>query len=279
MEFLIHNVIIPMLLIGISLSKLDGVIGASGAKILYSAIDKTNASPEKSKINKVIGDCFDACFASNKGAFGFILYVFFITFVCLFTSLSIYTFNNKGLLDQFASVGFLRQLLFQGFLVVYIIHFLMYSYYPRLKNNFELTNEKSISYLLCRLLLLNVALFVLLIVFIHVAFYSLGWSGHTSLFSIITSVRDVLLPAVSFKSLTGVYLYAVMVGMFPVFLITFIRLLVVSESFSGKLIRYLHWLDFKANPLRAIIKLFTVFVGVFSLLLSLIFNALIFNRS
>ncbi|WP_281556888.1 hypothetical protein [Thalassomonas sp. RHCl1] len=277
MELLLHNVIIPMLLIGGALLKLGGLLGESEARILYLAIDKTAANPEKSKIDHVLGKCFDGCFASDKGAFAFILHVFFITLVSLLISLSFYTLNNKGLLEQFASVGFLRQFLFQGFLSVYIIIFLSYSYYPRLKNNFDVTKTDSISYLLFQVFSLNAALFVLLTVFIHVAFYSLGWSGHSSLLSIINSIWSVLLPALSFKSLTGIYFYAVMLSIFPVFLMIFIRLLISSESLSGKLMPYLYCLGFKATPLRAIVMLFTVFVGMLSLLLSLIVLAFTAN--
>ncbi|WDE00817.1 hypothetical protein [Thalassomonas actiniarum] len=277
MDFLIHNVIIPMFLIGSALSKLDGFIGDAGAKIIYSAIEKTVDSPEKSKIDKVVGDCFDSCFGSNKGAFGFILHVFLITQVCFLSLLSIYTYNNKGLFEQFASVGFLRQFLFQGFLVVYIINFLMYSYYPRLKNKLDTANATSTGYLLFQMFLLNAALFILLTVFIHVVFYYLGWSGHTSLVSIIHSVRNVLLPAISFNSLSGVYLYSLMVSIFPFFLIIFIRLLISSESFSARVMTYLNWLNFKTNPVRAITLLFTVFVGIFCLFLSLML--LVFNSN
>ena len=255
-----------MLLIGTALTKLVGNIGHSGEKILYSAIDKTAATPDKSKIDKVIGECFDNCFGCNKGAFGFILQIFFITLVCLLSVLSIYTYSHKGILDQFSSVGFARQFLFQGFLGVYIIIFLMYSYYPRLKHNFDAANAKGISRLLFQALLLNAVLFILLATFTHVVFYIQGWSGHTSVYSIIRSVGDVLVTAIVFKSLYGVYLYAVLVSLFPVFLLIFIRLLVSSESFSEKVVAFLNWLHFKSNPLTAITVLFT---AVFSLLLSL----------
>ncbi|WDE07527.1 hypothetical protein SG34_011960 [Thalassomonas viridans] len=268
MEFLIHNVIIPMLLIWGALSKLDVSVGKTGAQIIYSAIEKTAVTPERSKINDVVGGCYDACFGSNKDALGFILHIFFITLVCVFTVLSIYTYKHKGLLDQFASVGFLRQFLFQGFLTVYIINFLMYSYYPRLKHKFQGANRKSIIYLLFQVFFLNVGLFVLLTVFTHIVFYVQGWSGHTSAYSIINSVREVLLLAISFKSLSGVYLYSVLVNLFPFFLVIFLRLLVSSEGCSERIIRCLNWLNFKPNPIRAITLLFTAFVGVFCLLLS-----------
>ena len=269
----INASIVSVFIVGATLWKADDVfLSKSGAKIIYKSIKDATNAPENSEISKAINDFIDGYFSPNNGYGRFFLNVLILTLASLLVTLSIYTAKTVGLFDQLLTGGFLYQFFGNGFVVTYLVNFFVFLSYPILIGKISMSNTRTSLAVLLLDMVAKIFLFILLTAITYMFFTDFYGSFGGSKLAAINSIPATLLLASQFNNLTSVYLYSIILSSFPIFIVVLINLMRTSATLSTFIRQTLFWLPFEAKPLRTIALVFSVFVGLFLLILSLLLS-------
>ncbi|MEP1446353.1 MAG: hypothetical protein ABJK37_09615 [Paraglaciecola sp.] len=250
----------------------DVLLSSSGATIIYKSITATVNNPETSEISKVIDNFINGYFLPKKGYTRFFKNVFTLTFASLLIALSLYTAKTVGLFDQLLTTGFLGQFFGNGFVVTYFVNLMVFLSYPVLIEQISMSNARTSIFILILDVLIKILIFLALTALTYIFFADFYGAFGGSKLNALKSIPPTMHLAVQFNNLTSVYLYSIILSSFPIFVVVIINLMRTNPNLSRIIRQILFWLPFEAKPLRAISIVFSLFMGLFLLILSLIFS-------
>jgi hypothetical protein len=251
--------------------KADGLLSDSGRKLIYSHITKIANEPTDPNLLETIKIFLGRYYARDIRPGTFFLYLFGFSSVSLIILLSIYIAQTDGLFvqlisDKFARATFFQYVFVNGFFVVLIVNFVGYFYDQYRFGSSTTLALRNVSKIFLAEIALKIILFVVVTAAVYVVLALLTDSFLSSPILALEAVPATILSAITFKGLTGVYLYSVAISSFPMFVIALIDFMGSHPRAAAAICGGLYFLDFENKPIRALSALLGTFLALFGFL-------------
>ncbi|MEM9311509.1 MAG: hypothetical protein AAGA34_08685 [Pseudomonadota bacterium] len=191
----------------------------------------------------------------------------------------VYWTNTGGFQNQFATGAstrvFLSQLVFDGLLKVFIVNWiamLAYESYITRIASFGLVGCMG---LVMMDVVLRLGLFLLVSAVIWSGFVAIFGSFQGDFQSAYEALPQTVRGATSFGNLTGTYIYANAIGALPMLLVVTLRILSLSPRITGFVRGALFWLPWREKPLRFLLIVTCLLIGLFGFLTAQAMAALV----
>lgn len=254
--------------------KSDDVLSKDAAKAIGDAIKQTAAAPDDSKWAVALAQFLDDAFPPKGQPGKFWLNVLLFTALSLIFFLAVYTSRMTGLLDQLLHRGFLMQFLGNGLLVTLAVNAFAYSRYRSLIDAFSRDSMGRNLAWIAADLALKAVLFIVLTALVYVLFALLFGAFRGDVKAALHAVPITIREAIFFRNLTAVYLYAITLASFPLYIAVFLKLLAISPAFARFVQRTLFFFPIAEKPIRAAAMVFAVLSAAFCVVLSLLVASL-----
>ena len=248
--------------------KADDLISKSGKELLAKLIGQSINDPERSELRQALMTFLKQYFSTRLPVLTFIGNVALLTAASITILLIIYITRTDKLLEQLSSDSdalrfLLTQVIFNGFIVTYVVNHVAFSLYSELIDRFDIGPPRwSVAVILAdallKMLLFIGATIASYVLYAHF-FGSFGGSAALAAHAAIPTVANGL----RFENLTGVYLYSVAISSLPIFLISLINLLIVSRRTARLVQGLFFWLPFEGHPMRFIAVVLAIFAIIF----------------
>lgn len=259
----------PLLFVGLAFSN-DVVFSKSTSEAITNAIKSVAQAPDQSQWSKDITSLLTEYFPPRGNPLRFWTYVFAASLASMASVLAVYCSKMPELIPQLWTRGFLHQFLFDGLLKVVLVNAFAYRYCHHLIQSFVAGSTiKNLAWLaadaFCKALL-----FVGLTTVIYMAYAYFSGAFGGDVLSAVKSVPITIREAVQFHNLTGVYIYALPLSAFPIYLAVIVKLFVLNPGFARSVQRVIFFMPIAEKPIRAAAIVFFVFASLFSMAMAIL---------
>lgn len=258
----------PLLFVGLAFTN-DVVFSKATSEAITNAIRNVAQDPAQSAVSQDVTRFLNEYFPRGQ-PFRFWTYVFAMSLISMATVLAVYCTKMPDLVPQLLTRSFLQQLLFDGLVKVVLVNAFAYYCCHYLIQGFVAGSPARSVALLVADAFCKALLFIVLTAFIYALFAAAGSAFGGSVDSALRSVPVTLREAVLFHNLTGVYLYALPLSAFPIYLAIIIRLFVLYPAFARGVQKVIFFMPIAEKPFRAAALVFFVFASLSAVAMALL---------
>lgn len=259
----------PLLFVGLAFSN-DMLFSKATSDAITAAIRDVSADPAKSRWTADLQNFLAEYFPPRGQPGKFWTYVCAMSLVSMACVLAVYCSRMPDLIPQLTTPGFLGQFLFDGFVKVALVNAFAYRFQHHLIQSLVAGSTLANIALLLADAFCKALLFVALTLIIYVGYAHFRGAFGGDVMSAIKSVPITIQDAVRFHNLTGVYIYALPLSSFPIYLLIIMKLFVLHPGFARKTQRVIFFMPIAEKPIRAAALVFFVFASVFATAMALL---------
>jgi len=246
------------------------------AKTLAADIERR--APDPHATQQAAADLLSSMVGREVGLLSLALEALSHTVVSLAVVFAFYLMNNYAFAVQLWDDGLARALLinqfiFTGLLVVFLATYASLAVTAYFRHEIARSGPWQLAAFIAFDILFKLAVFSVLTAAVYVAFARIQGSFGGDVRTAVTVVPETIRYALTFQGLAGVYVYAVLISGFPLFIILVMKLAVGSRVFARSWPRVARLLPIENKPFRFLGIMLATFVAASGLACSLALDA------